>query len=316
MVPVVLYSAMKLVGIWSISPVLFIAVRDAIVSGQEARTSIYNNALVSTAPTISVSVAFLLIIEEKNRWLKGAGIVSAFALVLLTTGRPLLLLLTSGWLMLALLSKTVRPIELLAKQLASVSALILLCLSLVTLLTKSEMQSDSRGNVSLLDATMSMTAHYVAGPLAGFNYVVEHPESFAGSDNITFAQVLGPASSIGFRYTPPPEYDSFFPVPFLFNVFTSFKNYYVDFGVVGCPIAFFLLGTISGGVFDAAIRKNQLAIFAYAYLFFAILFTPFQDVFHSFGRYAYVLCFISFYYVVSRRIPIVQLFHTPKRALV
>lgn len=303
MVPVVLYSTMQLAGVWSLSSALFITAREAIIARQAEGAAVFDSILVRTAPTVSVSTAFIAIMEEKNRWFLGAGVWSAIILSILTTGRPLLLLLACGWLMLSLLRKPDRSVKRMSRKLIGLSLLILASLSSVSLLSKKETQTEGSGGGSAVGVAVGMTACYIAGPLAGFNYVVQHPESFADSDNITFAQVLKPLSHLGFKYTPPPEYDAFLPVPFLINVFTAFKNYYVDFGVAGCFIAFFVFGLVSGGIFRAASRGNRIASFAFAYLFLAMVFTPFQDVYHSFGRYAYVFFFISSYYFTSRRLP-------------
>jgi oligosaccharide repeat unit polymerase len=300
MVPLVAYSAMRMAGVYNLSSAFFIAARDAILLSKTEGRSVYGNLLVNGAPTISVSTAFILVMEENNRWLSAAGIGAAIMLGLLTTGRVVWLLLFCGLTMLALLQRPSRSILAMWKRLATTAMIIVLALMLVTLLTKNETQTEATGDKSGLEVAAGLLAYYIGGPLAGFDYIVRHPESFLDAPNNTFAQVLGPLSALGFRYTPPPEYDPFFPVPFPINVFTAYKNYYVDFGLMGCFAAFTFFGFISGYLFHSAKRGNQVAIFLFAYLFFAMLFTPFQDVYHSFNRYAYVTVFGLVYFCVSR----------------
>jgi oligosaccharide repeat unit polymerase len=303
MVPLVAYSAMRLAGVYNLSPALFIAARETILASKSEGKAAYDNIFVSTAPTISISTALILLMEESDRWVVAAGIGAAVMLGLLTTGRVLLLLLFLGWMMLYLLKKSDRSILTMTKQMTAIAVVIALALTLVTLLTKNETQADNLGEKSGLEIAAGMTAIYIAGPLAGFDYVVRHPEAFADSPNNTFAQILAPLSVLGFHYEPPPEYDPFYPVPFLINVYTGYKNYYVDFGTTGCLIAFALFGFISGYLFHAASRGNQMATFFFAYLFYAMMFTPFQDVYHSFNRYMYLAMFGTIYFAVSRWMP-------------
>jgi oligosaccharide repeat unit polymerase len=303
MVPIVAYSAMKLAGVYNLSPAFFIAARDAIVASQTEGKPVYSNIFVAIAPTIAVSTAFILLMEESERWLVAVGIGAAVVLGLLTTGRVIWLLLFCGWMMLYLLKKSDRSVLAMANKITSITIVITLVLTLVTLLTKNETQVSHLGDKSGIEIAAGLTASYIAGPLAGFNYVVRHPEAFAKAPNNTFAQILAPLSAVGFRYEPPPEYDPFFPVPFPINVFTAYKNYYVDFGLMGCLIAFTFFGFISGYLFHSSLRGNQIATFFFAYLFFAMLFTPFQDVYHSFNRYVYAATFGVIYFGASRWMP-------------
>ena len=297
-VPLVVYHAMRATGVYSISPTFFIALRQIVL----ARQSDFRNIFLDYAPTVSVSTAFILLIEEHNRWLVAAGVGVTIVLGLLTTGRPILLLLFIGWMMLALLRKPNRSIRAMAMRLTWMAVVIVLVLTLVTLLTKRETQTENLDNKSGLEVAWGMTATYIAGPLAGFDYVVRRPESFEGYQNSTFAEIIAPLSALGFPVNLPPKDDPFLRVPFLINVFTAYKNYYIDFGMIGCFIAFSFFGFISSYLFRAATRGNQMATFFSAYLFYAMLFTPFDDVyFATFTRYIYVTAFGLAYFFVSRR---------------
>lgn len=313
-VPSVAYSAMRLVGIYSLSSALFIALRDSILDHQTEGTAVYGNVLLSIAPTISVSTAFILLIEERRKWMMIAGLSAAIMLAVLTTGRSLLLLLFSGWVTLVLLRKPERSLRKMAKKLAVAGVLVAFALTLVPLLTKRETQGSLLTDKPALAVAGGLTAYYMAGPLAGFDYVVRHRGALKNSPNNTFAQFLTPLSVLGFRYNPPPAFEPFYPVPFLINVFTAFKTYYVDYGVTGCLVAFALVGFLSGYIFRSSTRGNRMAAFFYAYLSFAALFSPFQDVYHSFNRYLYVALFWFVYFYLSRKLPDLRLVRSRQEA--
>lgn len=307
MVPVVAFNAMKLAGVYNLSPAFFIAARLAVVADQAAGVSIYHNPFVSTAPTVAVSTAFILIMEETDRRRIRIGIAAAIILGLLTTGRVIWLLLFCGWFMLAMMRRSDRSVRIIGKKFVIAGLLVVAALTLAPLLTKSETQSDGASDKSGLVTAANLAAAYIAGPVAGFNYIVYHPGAFSDQSNNTFSEILTPASRLGFRYVPPPPFDPFVWIPFPINVFTAYKLYYVDFGVGGCLVAFLTFGFISGYLFRAVIRGNRLAAFCFAYMYFALMFTPFQDSYHLFTRYAYMLSYGCLYFILSRRMPEIRL---------
>jgi oligosaccharide repeat unit polymerase len=310
MVPFSLYSMMKLAGTFAISPAMFVAARQAVVDLQTENIAVSTNVFLSMAPTIAASTAFLLIMEEKKKWIVSVGICVVILLGILTTGRVILMLLFCGWVILSLLRAPSRSFTKVGRKAAAAALLITLALMAVTLLTKTETQGQASGGRSGLEVAAGMTATYMAGPIAGFNFVVENPATFSDQSNETFAEILGPLRSLGLRYTPPPHFDPFLPVPFLINVFTAYKQFYVDFGAAGCPLAFFLCGAISGSLFDSAVRGNKFAAFALCYAGYAVIISPFQNSFILLYRYAYVALFGFVYFVVVPRLPRVALLRT------
>ena len=258
-VPLSIYATMKLAGVLNLSTAMFVAARQAVIETQADGRVVNSNVFVSMAPTIAVSNAFALIMEEGNRWVVAVGIGTTVVLGLFTTGRGIWLLLFLGWLMLALVRKRDRSVKVMAKQLVATALIILVSLTLATLLTKKETQKESLDGKSGLEIAGRLTACYIAGPIAAFNYVVQHPSEFKNESNNTFALILAPLSRVGLvRYKPLPAFDTFYPVPFQINAFTAFKPYYVDFGVTGCFVAFLIFGFISGSVFHAALRETEL----------------------------------------------------------
>jgi oligosaccharide repeat unit polymerase len=309
MVPFSIYSTMKLAGMFAISPAMFIAARQAVVDLQTESHAIASSVFLSMAPTVAVSTAFLLIMEEKRKWIVSIGICAAILLGLFTTGRVIWLVLFCGWVILSLLRAPSRSLLKVGRKAAVAVLLITSALTVVPLLTKAEVQGEAAGERSGLEVAAGLTASYVAGPLAGFNFVVEHPTTFSDQSNGTFAPILSALRGVGLRYDPPPPFDPFVPVPFLMNALTVYKQFYVDFGSVGCSVALFLCGAISGSLFDSAVRGNKFAAFALCYVGFAIIFSPFQNSFILLYRYAYVALFGMIYFVMIpglRRLKLVR----------
>jgi oligosaccharide repeat unit polymerase len=312
MVPFSAYHTMRLAGMSAISPAMFVAARQAVVDLQTEGLPGSTNVFLSMAPTVSVSTAFLLILEEKRKWIVSIGICVAILLGLFTTGRSIWMLLFCGWMILSLLRAPSRSITKVGSRAAAAALLITLALTAVTLLTKKETQGEASGEHSALGMAAGLTAAYVAGPLAGFNFVVENPATFRDQSNGTFAPILSPLRGVGLRYDPPPPFEPFLPVPFLFNVFTAYKTFFVDFGATGCSLALLLCGAISGSLFDSAVRGNKFAAFALCYVGLAVIFTPFMNAFILFNRYAYVALFGIAYFVVIPRLPRITLFRIGK----
>jgi oligosaccharide repeat unit polymerase len=300
-VPLVVYATMRIAGTSSVGPGLFIAARTTVLQAQSEGQSAYNSAILDSAAAVSVSVAFILLLDERKRWIRALGIVAASLVGLFSTGRVVLLLLASGWVLLVMLRKSDRSLTANLRPILIIVSVLLLVLTSVTLLTKTETQQGSGIAVAI-----RLTGTYIAGPIAALDYAVGHPTLFTGSNN-TFAQLLKPLSALGFHFTAPPTFDPFLPIPFPFNVFTAYKNYYIDFGVAGCLLAFFIFGFITGVLFHAAKNGNRLAAFASTYLFYALSISPFNDAYHLFSRYAFVTLFGVSYFVLSRTLPNIRI---------
>jgi hypothetical protein len=191
-----------------------------------------------------------------------------------------------------------------------VALLITLALTAVPLLTKTETQGQTSGGRSALEVAAGMIATYVAGPLAGFNFILETPPAFRNHSHETFALILQPLRTLGLRYTPPLQFDPFLPVPFLINIFTPYRKFHVEFGAGECSLALFLCSAISGSLFNSAVRGNKFAAFALCYVGLAVIFSPFQNSFILLYRYEYVALFGMAYFIAVPRLPRISLFRT------
>jgi len=300
-VPFFLSDTVRISGMpFTLTPEWLIATRAAIINSFLAGVAPYSSKFVSMAPNIAVLTAWLLILEERRRSIVILGCIVAILLSVLTTGRLVLLQFICGWMVLAVLKRKDQSITAFGKILMLSGAGALLIITALSLVTKSETQGDDAVSVAL-----EMTMAYAAGPLAAFDYVVDHPREFAGHSSTVFADILAPAAEIGLtRYDPPPLIDSFSYIPFPMNVYTMLKPYYLDFGVVGCLLALLVIGMIHGFTFAAANHGNRLAALFLAYLAYAVIFSPFGDSYHLLQRHIYVIGYGMMYFFVARNLPV------------
>jgi len=306
MVPVSIYSTMKLAGTYNVSAAMFAAARQAVVDLQSEGSTASLSPLLDRTPTIACATAVILLMEENKKWLIALSIAAALILGLFSTGRGWLLLLC-GWGFITLLRARSRSFLVVSKYVITAGIIIVLALTLQTLLTKRETQQGAAGDRSAISVAIDLTADNFAGPLAGLNSIIENPSTFRDQSNNTFAPILSLLRLVGFRYEPPPPFDPFIPVPFMVNAFTAYKAFYVDFGSIGCCLALLICGSISGLFFTFAVGGNKFSTFVFCYVAYAVVFSPFQNSFILLTRYAYVFLFATAYFVCVPRFPTLTL---------
>ena len=69
-------------------------------------------------------------------------------------------------------------------------------------------------------------------------------------------------------------------------------------------VAFMLFGFIEGRLFYASVRGNRLAISCFAYLANALMFSTFDDFYHSFSRHLNIMIFLIGYFWLMKRVRI------------
>lgn len=306
-VPIVIFDIQQIVGEpISLSPAFFIRLRTTIMYlyFSDPGTSPYGgwlmNRLVTTSFIISVLTFLLFVMEEKRKW---ANLICASCLIVLSllfTGRTFLMQAFCGSLCLVLLRKKNRNFTKIALPIGLAGFGLILLMTAITLLTKAETQG-SNG----LQVATNMTFEYIAGPIAGFDYAVNHPAEFQDQPATVFEGILTPLSRLELiRYKPPSASDDFVFVPFPTNVYTCFKPYYEDFGMAGCFLAFAIFGLIEGGLFHAAVRGGHIAAFVLAYLSDPLMFSTFDDHYRFIMGYIYLGLYILVYFYLLKRVRI------------
>ncbi len=261
----------------------------------------FTNTVVTSAGLLPVLTLWVLLMEEKRRWKVAICAICVGLFPLFVTQRGLVMVAFCGCLTLFLLKRRDRSFRKMAKPLGFAASGIITLMALMSL-TKDWAQSP--GGFSATDAMWM----YIAGPVATLDYALYHPEFFKGQPNAVFAQVLTPLSRMGLiRYRSQMEVDGskldrFVFVPFPGNVYTAYKPYYQDFGVIGCLAAFTLFGFIEGHLFYSAIRGSRYAVFFFTYLSGPMMFSTFDDSFHAFSRHLNIIVFAIGYFWILKRI--------------
>jgi oligosaccharide repeat unit polymerase len=297
-VPLFIHDTARIAGGISFSPMFFVNLRLVIIASVLNGSHPYSSKLVSTAPTIAILTLWVLVMDEKRKWAIALCFSCVVVLALLETNRSTIMQVSCGLFALVMLQMKDRTFRK-SMGLVGIAALGgIVILTAITLLTKVETQGSDR-----LKVAADMTPAYIVGPLAGFNYAVYHPEAFGGRSTTTLADVLLPLSRLGIiRYTPPGVIDEFVAVPFPMNVYTCFKPYYEDFGVIGCLAVFVLIGFVEGRLFYAAVHGNQIAAFLFAYLSYSVMFSTFDDSYHLLNKHLSVAFFGFAYFCLLKRV--------------
>lgn len=302
MVPIFFYETLRLVGHFNFSPEFLIAVKAHVVDSLSEGDALYGNKLVRSAPMVSILTAWLFVVEARKKLLVIVAITISIIFCVLTAGRSGFLMLICGIFVLVIFRRPNRTFSAVFRRIAVISTLGVVVMTLFTLLVKQETQTEDG-----LKVASTMTAVYIAGPLAGFNYRVLHPGEFEGQPHSTFAAVLLPLTGTGlFHLRPMPVFEDFVQVPFPINVFTFYKPYYQDFGVAGCLVLPFAIGFLSSFVFEASMRGNQVALFLLCVNIYIFAYSTFTTL-NQFALYAYTAAYAVSYFGLLSRLPIVRL---------
>ncbi|HEY2545234.1 MAG TPA: O-antigen polymerase [Candidatus Acidoferrum sp.] len=249
--------------------------RASLIEATENGERQYSSPLYTITVTLSVFVAFILLIEarewKKERvWVWGS-ILTAVAFAVLTTGRVTLLGLTAGLTGIFLLKKKQFSAKEAWKFFRWPLAAILILFLVLVLFTKDISQDEGTK-----DIFARLVFGYAVLPLAGFDYVVHHDSEYKHDPNHTFAPVLAALVPLGVQYRPPPPND-FISVPVPVNVFTVFRFFYVDFGFAGMLVVLFLIGAGQTWIFRKALIGDHLYIFLFAVSLYPLAMVAFDD---------------------------------------
>lgn len=142
--------------------------------------------------------------------------------------------------------------------------------------------SDISGGVGAVVVYFVVT--YLIGPTSAFDHVVQQPSDFLTSSSHTFEFFLKMADSLHLvTYSPPPLLDQFIQVPFPTNVYTVYKFYFTDFGIVGCMACITGIGFLHTLLYRKAKTGSELALFIFGLSMFPVIMVVFDDIYYSIG---------------------------------
>lgn len=263
-------------------------------------TDSFSSFIIVSGVLIPVLTLWVFLMEETARWKIWLTTACIAICQLLIARRGLVMSAFCGSLTLILLKyrdRTLRRVGL-PLSLAALGVIVLMAAMSITKVW-------AQGPNAISPAAGAW--HYITGPLAAFDYYVEHSAEYADQPNAAFAQVLTPLSKVGLiRYQTLEEIDGssldrFVEVPFAANVYTAYKPYYHDFGAGGLFIAFILFGLIEGLLFYRATHGGLIAAFFLAHLAGSLMFSTFDDNYHGISRHLNILVFAIVYFWLIKR---------------
>lgn len=199
------------------------------------------------------------------------SVLVAIAYCVLNTGRSLFFLLLIFLGGIAIVSRKVGPRKVLIYTTASgLSVFVLLALILGK---GGNLQASFADNISSLLDTFRI---YLLGPLPTFDIFVRHHESLRLGDNV-FRTLWAATDKLGLETPALPVVHEFVNVPYASNVYTVYRPYFDDFGLIGAVAVQFILGVIHGALYRKLGSLDPFWTCVFAFSLFALALQFFQD---------------------------------------
>ena len=110
------------------------------------------------------------------------------------------------------------------------------------------------------------------------------------------------AALTGMAYQAPPLLDDNVFVPFNINVYTTYKFYYVDFGLAGMLLVIGIIGFVQTYLFARARGGHAVFMFLFAVSMYPLLTSFVDDQYFQFIFHLKTIVFGVFYFLVLRRL--------------
>jgi oligosaccharide repeat unit polymerase len=263
---------------------------DAIVSG-ESQPSLLDHFV-----TIAIGASLLFATEKRDRkfWIMT---VIAFAACILSGGRARLLILIPGLSAIYLLQTKRESLRSAVRFLRWPVALFFsLFMGLIFVSKNTEKMTGG-----VIDIAAKFLITYIVGPLVAFDSVVQHPAGFVMATSHVFQFPLSLAAKMHLitNYTKPPQFDSFVFIPFSMNVYTVFKFYFIELGVVGTLTLMAFFGLFHSVLYLKARQEGRFSMYLFAYSMFTVLLVIFDDHYYAIDALLRAIAFGLFYFLIS-----------------
>ncbi|MGD0800872.1 MAG: O-antigen polymerase [Terracidiphilus sp.] len=252
--------------------------RDAAVELAEGRqSSVMHNPITTYLPSFSIWVAVLCLIEKRD-WRFWIALATSFACCFLATGRTLFLLLLSAVTAVEMIKHRKDTIV----GMIRVATLPFICFVaiFVAVIFLNKDTSGFRGdNVAILS---NFFLAYVVVPIPALDGVLMHMADYSNAAHHTFEFLLKTLNAFGCSFQTPPTFDEWVLVPLPTNVYTIYKFYLTDFGLLGMYLAILVIGLLQTIVYRIAIAGSRIALFFCALLVFPAVMSIFDDSYSQF----------------------------------
>jgi oligosaccharide repeat unit polymerase len=223
--------------------------------------------------------------------------VIAFIAGVLSTGRGVLLLLISGLCAIRLL-QTKRESLRSAIPLLRWPIALFVALFIGLIFSNKDIKGVSESANSI--AIFSVLS-YIAGSLAGFDLVVQQPHDFITTSSHTFQFPLHLAAMLHLtNYTNPPTfYDTFVFIPFPTNVYTVFKFYFLETGIIGALVLLLFVGLLHSLLYLKARQGGRFSMYLFAFSIYSVLVVIFDDNYFNIAAYMRAFGFGLLYFLIG-----------------
>ncbi len=245
-----------------------------------ARESLVNAAekggapgfLFANLPLFSICVVIICLIERRDKffWI---ALSLAVACCVLTTGRTFILMLFSAVAATLILKNKEDNLAGLVK--FAVAPFLLFAVLFISLIFTSKDVSGFRGNTEAIVENFALA--YIVAPLPALDYVLMHPSEYSHDANHTFGLLWKLLASLGFDTRVPPQFDKVTFVPLPTNVYTVYKFFFTDFGLVGMLIAVLVIGFVQTSVYWRVVDGGRISLYLCALLIFPAIISTFDD---------------------------------------
>jgi len=243
-------------------------------------------------PPIAIFTSLLFATGKKD-WKFWVVTVVSFIGCILSTGRGGLLVLIAGLSAISLLQRKQESLRGAIKFLRfPIAFFVALFIGLIFI---DKNTADMTGGIA--EIVSNSTISYIVGPLAGLDSVVQNPSHFTTTTSHTFQSFLKIAGALHITtYTMPPMIDSYVFVPFPMNVYTVFKFYFLELGIVGTLALLLFIGLLHCLLYLKASRGGRFSTYLFANFMYPVLLVTYDD---QYGLYLRVIAFGLVYFILG-----------------
>lgn len=147
---------------------------------------------------------------------------------------------------------------------------------------------------------------YLVGPLHGLNHHIQknEPSDYSGEHTLNFFLRMGENIGLMPKQKPREIVEAYVFMPYPTNVYTAFRVYLRDFGVVYLGLMFFVFGCLHSFLFQRArVTREMRYVLYYAFLLFPLLLSFFRDQYMTvFSSWLKIILYIElFLFLIQMR---------------
>jgi oligosaccharide repeat unit polymerase len=282
--PLFLHDVLQRGGSGSSSGLLVNARQASLDATVATESSLARDPIMTYLPVFSIWVATLCLIESRDKRFWLASTASLICCVL-ATGRTLILLLFSALIAVHMLKARRDTFTGFLRTAAIPGALFAALFVDMIFLAKDT--TGFRGNIGAI--LSNYTIAYLVAPIASLDYVLTHPAAYAHAPHHTFGFLSKLLNATGYSLKVASKFGEYLFVPYPNNVYTIYKFYFTDFGLIGMFASILTIGSAQTVAYRRALAGGRVSLFLSALLVFPAILSIFDDSYSQF-----VLLIMSF----------------------